>query len=128
MRDEIWCWIPVANENPYLIWLERYFATDKFEIEALIAALKDMVPFHRRAAARCKSPHCERARTCQQPLRCHDKFVRARAERDFEEAKAARNAAITKAARHAQDCARTFKALRAARAELKSLIAAGEPG
>jgi len=106
MRDEISCWIPVLNENPYLVWLERSFAADKFEIEALIAALQEMIPFHQRAASRCKSPRCERVRACQQPLRCHDKFVRARAERDFEEARANRNAAISKAARFAQDCAR----------------------
>ena len=126
MRDEIWCWIPVLNENPYLVWLERGFAADKFEIEALIAALEEMIPFHRRAASRCKSPRCERVRTCQQPLRCHDKFVRARAERDFEEARANRNAAVSKAARFAQDCARAAKLVRAARARLKSLVSAGE--
>jgi hypothetical protein len=126
MRDEIWCWIPVLDENPYCIWLERSFAADKFEIEALIAALQEMIPFRQRAASRCKSPRCERARACQQPLRCHDKFVRARAERDLEETQAKRNAAVSKAARFAQDCARAAKLVRAARARLKSLVSAGE--
>jgi hypothetical protein len=126
MRDEIWCWIPVTNENPYLIWLERSFAADKFEIEALIAALQEMRPFRRRAAARCRHAGCERMRACQAPLRCHDKFVRARAERDWEEGRARRNAAMSQAARHAQDCARAAKSLRAARARLKSLVSAGE--
>ena len=124
MRDEIWCWIPVANENPYCIWLERSFAADKFEIESLIAVLQEMVSFRRRAASRCKSPRCERVRACQQPLRCHDKFVRARAERDFEEARARRNAALNQAARQAQDCVRAAKFVRAARARLKSLVSA----
>ncbi len=125
MRGEIWCWIPVPNENPYCIWLERSFAADKFEIEALIAALQEMIPFRRRAASRCRSPRCQRVRACQQPLRCHDKFVRDRAERDFEEERAKRNAAISKAARDAQHYARAAKSLRAARARLKSLILAG---
>jgi hypothetical protein len=127
MRDEIWCWIPVANENPYCIWLERSLAADKFEIEALIAALQEMTPFRRRAAARCRRAGCERRRACQAPLRCHDKFVRARAERDWEEGKARRNAIISLAARHAQDCVRAAKLVRAARARLKSLVSAREP-
>jgi hypothetical protein len=126
MRDEIWCWIPVANENPYLIWLERSFAADKFEVEALLAALQEMTPFRRRAAARCQRAGCERMRACQAPLRCHDKFVRARAERDWEEGRARRNAALNHAARRAQDCARAAKSLRAARARLKSLVSADE--
>jgi len=126
MRDEIWCWIPVANENPYCIWLERSFAADKFEIEALIAALQEMTPFRRRAAAPCRRGDCERMRTCQTPVGCQDKFVRARAERDWEVARAERNAALSQAARHAQDCARAAKSLRAARARLKSLVSAGE--
>ena len=108
MRDEIWCWIPVLNENPYCIWLERSFAADKFEVEALIAALQEMTPFRRRAATRCK-------------------FVRARAERDWEEARAERNAALNQAARYAQDCVRAAKLVRAARARLKSLVSTGEP-
>ena len=121
MREEIWCWIPVANENPYLIWLERSFAADKFEVEALIAALQDMMPFRRRAATQCRRAGCERTRACQAPLRCHDKFVHARAERDWEEGRARRNAALNQAARHAQDCVRAAKFVRAARARLKSL-------
>ena len=127
MRDEIWCWIPVPNENPYCIWLERSFAADKFEVEALIAALQEMTPFRRRAAARCRHAGCERMRACQKPLSCQDKFVRARAERDWEVTRAERNAALNQAARHAQDCARAAKLVRAARARLKSLVSAGEP-
>ena len=126
MRDEIWCCIPVANENPYCIWLERSFAADKFEVEALVAALQEMRSFRHRAAARCRHAGCERMRTCQTPVGCQDKFVRARAERDWEVARAERNAALSQAARHAQDCARAAKSLRAARAQLKSLVSAGE--
>jgi hypothetical protein len=126
MRDEIWCWIPVANENPYCIWLERSFAADKFEVEALIAALQDMTSFRRRAAAQCRRAGCERTRACQAPLRCHDKFVRARAERDWEEGWARRNAALNQAARHAQDCVRAAKSVRAARARLKLLVSANK--
>jgi hypothetical protein len=126
MRDEIWCWIPVENENPYCIWLERSFAADKFEVEALIAALQDMMSFRRRATAQCRRAGCERTRACQAPLRCHDKFVRARAERDWEEGRARRNAALNQAARYAQDCARAAKSVRAARARLKFLVSASE--
>jgi hypothetical protein len=116
----------VRNENPYLIWLERSFAADKFEVEALIAALQDMIPFRRRAATQCRRAGCKRTRVYQSSLRCHDKFVRARAERDWEEDRARRNAALNQAARHAQDCVRAAKFVRAARARLKSLASAGE--
>ena len=126
MRDEIWCWIPVRDENPYCIWLDRSFAADKFEIEALIAALQEMTPFRQRAATRCRHASCERMRACQTPLRCQDKFVRPRAERDWEVARAERNAALDRAARHAQDCVTAAKLVRAARARLKSLISTDE--